>query len=281
MSREELVELSILEAAGLLDEVDSTLLNRLFHAAPPALQAEVRALQASIASSPTLLADDEPHAELGARCVMRIKDEMAADHAALAPIATIGPRRPVPVSAADQVIELVELRASNHAMRTDALRWSRAAVMWRAASVVIGALLLVSLYYNLASNLYSVRIGQLALDANAREELARVLGTSYREFAEGGCLVRGMSAAQVGFSGAATAYVNRRTGEALVVAFGLPEEIPYTVRIVADNGQATDVGLLRASNHTTLLRITNADGFQLAFGRLEIVDPSGAVILHS
>lgn len=281
VSREELIELAVLEAAGLLDEVDSTQLNRLFHAAAPVLQAEIRALQAAIAADPSLLSDESPGFELRGCTLTRIRDEMSAERAAHAPIATIGPRRPSAMTASEQAIELVELRAANHSARAESLRWNRSAVIWRAASIAVGALLLVSLYYNLASNLYSVRIGQLALDASVREELSRALGTSYREFAESGCLVRGLSAARVGFSGAATAYVNRRNGEALVLAFGLPEEIPYTVRIVGDTGEITEIGTIQSSGHTTVLRVTGADGYRLAFGRLEVVDPAGNVVLHS
>lgn len=281
VSREELMELAVLEAAGLLDDVDSSLLNRLFHAAPPSLQTEVRALQAAIAADSTMLSDEEPRIDLRGRVITRIRDEMSADQAALAPIATIGPRRASSMSSTEQVIELVELRAAQHATRAESMRWNRAAVMWRAASVVVGALLLVSLYYNLASNLTSVRIGQLALDASTREELTRMLGTSYREFAEGNCHVRGFAAERVGFSGAATVHVNRRTGDALVVAFGLPEEIEYTVRLVNDDGTATEVGSIKSAGHTTVLRVVGGDGLRLAFNRIEIVDPAGNVVLHS
>ncbi len=281
VSREELLELAVLEAAGALDEVDGARLNRLFHAAPVALQAEIRAVQAAMVTDPSFLSTEEPVDTLRDRTLTRIRDEISADHAALAPIATIGPRRPSVLSPAEQIVELVELRAANNSVREEASRWNRTAVMWRAAAIVAGALLIVSVYYNLASNQYSARIGQLALDAMAREELSRALGPTYREFAEGGCLVRGLSAARTGFSGAGIAYVNKRSGEALLVAFGLPEEIRYTVRLVGDDGQTTDIGSVQASSHATVLRIVGANSFQLAFGRLELVDPSGAVVLRS
>lgn len=281
VSREELLELAILEAMGTLDEVDSATLNRLFHEAPPALQSEIRALQASISSDQSLLPDEAPAADLRPRVITRVRDEIAADQAALAPLATIGPRRSGNSEATEQLIELVQLRAAHASARADAARWSRTSVMWRAASIAVGAMLLVSLYYNIASNQYAVRIGQLALDANAREELSRALGSSYRDFAEGGCLVRGMSAARPGFSGAATVYVNRRSGEALIVTFGLPEEIRYGVRAVREDGQVFDLGTITPSGHHASLRISNVDSFQLAFARLEIVDPSGVVVLRT
>jgi len=281
MSHEELVELAILEAMGVLDEVDSAALNRLFHSQTVAVQSEIRALQASIAADPSLLSNEVPRAELRGLSLTRVRDEMAADHAALAPLATIGPRRGGSADTTEQLIELVQLRAAHSSVQGEASRWNRTAVLWRAASIMVGALLMVSLYYNLASNQYSVRIGQLALDANAREELARALGSSYRDFAEGGCLVRGLSAARPGFSGSVTAYVNRRSGDAMIIAFGLPEEIRYSVRAVSEDGSVTELGTIVPSSHHTVLRLSGADSFQLAFARLEVVDPSGMVVLRT
>lgn len=282
VSREELLELAWLEAMGLLDEVDGDRLNRLFHAASAAVQNEIRALQAKVVTEAALLADEVPDARLKGLAVTRIKDEQTAEQAALAPIASIGPRRTLTGSGAhQQAIEIIQLRAEYEVARGESSRWSRSAVLWRAASIVVGAMLLVSLYYNLASNHYAVRISQLALDANAREALIRELGPGYRDFAEGASLVRGLSSDLRGFSGAAAVYVNGRSGNSMVVAFGLREEARYTVRVIAEDGRAIELGSLVPSGHATLLRIDRNDGGQLAFARWEIVDASGEVVLHS
>jgi len=282
ISREELLELARLEAHGALDEVDSERLNRLFHLASAVLQSEIRALQASICADEVLLSDEEPATRLRGVTLMRVRDENTAEQAALAPIASIGPRRPgLHGLNPEREIELVELRVGIESTRQDATRWNRTAVMWRAASIVLGALLLVSLYYNLASNFYAVRIGQLALDANARETLMREIGPTYRDFTDAGCLVRGLASSERGFSGSATVYVNRRSGEAMVVAFGLPEEARFTVRVIGDDGVVTEFGTLTASGHATVLRLEGGDASQLAFARWEIVDQSGVVVLRT
>lgn len=282
VSRDQLLELARLEALGVLEEVDSDRLNRLFHVASAALQTEVRALQASICSDESLLSEEEPPVRLRGVAIMRVRDECTAEQAALAPIASIGPRRGGAVgSNEDQAIELVRVRAAFESTRQDLARWNRTAVMWRAASIVAGALLIVSLYYNLASNLYAVRIGQMAMDSNARETLMREIGPTYRDFTDGASFVRGLASTERGFSGSATVYVNRRSGQAMIIAFGLPEEARFTVRLVNEDGTTADLGTLVSSGQATVLRVDSGDSYQMAYGRWEIVDQSGAVVLRT
>ncbi|MBX3356233.1 MAG: hypothetical protein KF724_11125 [Phycisphaeraceae bacterium] len=281
VSREELLDLAWLEAIGVLDEVDCDRMNRLFHAASTALQNEVRAVQASVVAELARHEEEEPAVNLRGTAITRVRDAMTAEQAALAPIASIGPRRGGASPDPDQAIEIVRLRAECESTRSDVSRWSRAAVIWRAASIVVGALLLVSLYYNLASNYYAVRIGQLALDANARDALIRELGPGYRDFVDAATMVRGLAATQRGFSGAATVYVNSRSNQSLVVVFGLREEARYTVRLVSDDGRAVNVGTIVPSGPVALLRVDGVDGMQLAFSRWEIVDSAGEVVLRT
>lgn len=283
VSREELLELAKFEAQGVLDEVDCERLNRLFHGATPVLQAEIRAVQASLCAEEMLLASDEPDTRLRAMALTRVRDEIAAEQAALAPVATIGPRHAVAVTGVtnpEQTIEIFRLRAACESARGDLARWNRTAIMWRAASFVLGALLVVSLYYHFAVSSSAVRIGQLALEANARDELIKELGPLYRDFVDSSSMVRGLSAKQRGFSGAASVFVNRSQHQSLIIAHGLPQEIRFTVRLVADDGTITEVGPMMASSATTVLRVDGADLLH-AFGRWEVVDASGAVILST
>jgi len=283
VSREELLELATFEAQGVLDEVDCERLNRLFHSATPALQSEIRAVQASLCADESLLSADGPETRLRAMALTRVRDEIAAEQAALAPVATIGPRHAVAVTGVtnpEQTIEIFRLRAACESARGDLTRWNRTAIMWRAASFVLGALLVVSLYYHFAVSSSAVRIGQLALEANARDELIKELGPLYRDFVDSGSMVRGLSANQRGYSGGATVYVNRSHNQSLIVAQGLPQEMRFTVRVVADDGTVTNVGTMVASGPTAVLRVDGADLLH-AFGRWEVVDASGAVILST
>lgn len=67
----------------------------------------------------------------------------------------------------------------------------------------------------------------------------------------------------------------------MIIAFGLPEEIRYSVRAVSEDGSVTELGTIVPSSHHTVLRLSGADSFQLAFARLEVVDPSGMVVLRT
>lgn len=283
VSREELLELAKFEAQGVLDEVDCERLNRLFHSATPALQSEIRAVQAVLCADETLHSAEEPDPRLRAMALTRVRDEIAAEQAALAPVATIGPRRAgagASVTNPEQTIEIVRLRAACESIRGDLGRWNRTAIMWRAASIMLAALLVVSLYYHFAVSASAVRIGQLALEANARDELMRELGPLYRDFVDGSSTVRGLAANQRGFSGSVNVFVNRTKNQSLIVAHGLPQEIRFTVRVVADDGTVTEVGPLMASGPTTVLRVDGAELLH-AFGRWEVVDASGAVVLST
>lgn len=282
VSREVLLELARLEALGVLDEVDGERLNRHFHLASAAIQAEIRAVQASICGDESLHSSEMPEARLRGTTLTRIRDEIAAEQAALAPIASIGPRRAgAGASSSEQAIEIVQLRATCETMRGEMARWSRTAVMWRAAAIVLCSLVAVVLYFALASNFYAVRIGQLALDANTREMLRRELGPTYRDFADGGSLVRGFAAVQRGFNGAASVYVHPRDGSAYLVALGLPQEVNYTVRLVGDDGTVTEVGSFTPSDHYATMRVDRKDTREMTFARWEIVDPAGNVVLRT
>ena len=282
MSREEMLELAQLDALGLLDEFESQAFNRYFHRATAALQEEIRALQAVIAADTSLLPAEEPVDTLGPRVVRAVKDSVAAEQAALAPIASIGPRRQFGAGHdAGQGMELMEARLVQQEARADAMRWTRSARTWRAASFVLGGLFLVSMYFNALTSRQAVVIGQLALNASTHRELARKIRARSGDLIENASVVRGMAPARGGVNGSATAYVDRR-GNAFVLALGLMEDAgPYTIRVVDEKGVATTVATFEVHQPVTAVRIDHADGMQLAFARLEILDATGAVVLRT
>ncbi|MFM8816768.1 MAG: hypothetical protein ACKOHI_02620, partial [Phycisphaerales bacterium] len=83
---------AMLDALGMLDEVDAAQFDRAFRDAPPSVQSELRALQAEVAADPAFLSasDEAPAADLKVRTLARVMTEVDRQEADFAPIAHIG-----------------------------------------------------------------------------------------------------------------------------------------------------------------------------------------------
>ena len=110
ITRDEMLELAIADAMGVLDTVDSTRFERAFAAAVPSLQAEVRAMQDRVVADRALLSDELPPASLRLRTLARVASAIEHERAAAAPIATIGPAR---VTRGMQGVRADEVRLEN------------------------------------------------------------------------------------------------------------------------------------------------------------------------
>jgi hypothetical protein len=77
MRLQELIELAILDAMGLLDEEERVLFESAFRAAAPAVQAQVRREQTRLSRIEMLLPDVAPPAGLRALVLKAVRDEMA------------------------------------------------------------------------------------------------------------------------------------------------------------------------------------------------------------
>lgn len=92
VDRDELLQLAELEARGLIEPAEELRLERLFAAASPSLQAEVRSMQERLALEPTLRSDEMPGESLRLRTLGRVAHAIEQEAAGAAPIAMIGPR---------------------------------------------------------------------------------------------------------------------------------------------------------------------------------------------
>ena len=110
ITRDEMLELAIADAMGVLDTVDSARFERAFAAAVPSLQAEVRAMQDRVVADRALLSDELPPASLRLKTLARVASAIEHERAAAAPIATIGPAR---VTRGMQGVRADEVRLEN------------------------------------------------------------------------------------------------------------------------------------------------------------------------
>lgn len=184
--REELIELAHADAIGVLDDVDSARFERAFQLATPSVQAEVRALQQRIASSPLFLADEKPAASLRLKTLARVASAIEDQAAAAQPIATIGTPR-----ADARALQSSQQVAGSQSSEGDVLLrelLERASLerrpthhMWRAAALFLFAALVVALYFQAEQRRISNRLMDL-VDRKLVDEAAHAIARETRQF---------------------------------------------------------------------------------------------------
>jgi hypothetical protein len=185
ISREELLELAVADAIGVLDEVDTARFERAFSSAVPSLQAEVRVAQDRVALDRMLLVDEQPPASLRLKTLARVAAAIELEAAGAAPIAMIGPARGHTAERASAVAGAVAGSDSSprefidHESREAIVReiLERSAMerrppqhLWRAAALFLFAALVVALYFHSEQRAISERMmnfvdGRLSADA--------------------------------------------------------------------------------------------------------------------
>ena len=185
ISREELLELAVADAIGVLDEVDTARFERAFSSAAPSLQAEVRVAQDRVALDRMLLVDEQPPASLRLKTLARVAAAIELEAAGAAPIAMIGPARGYTAERASAGASAVAGSDSSprevidHESREAIVReiLERSAMerrppqhLWRAAALFLFAALVVALYFHSEQRAISERMmnfvdGRMSADA--------------------------------------------------------------------------------------------------------------------
>ena len=183
ISREELLELAVADAIGVLDEVDTARFERAFSSAAPSLQAEVRVAQDRVALDRMLLVDEQPPASLRLKTLARVAAAIELEAAGAAPIAMIGPARGYTADRAVAGAVAVSYSSPrefiDHESREAIVReiLERSAMerrppqhLWRAAALFLFAALVVALYFHSEQRAISERMmnfvdGRMSADA--------------------------------------------------------------------------------------------------------------------
>ncbi|MFZ4751087.1 MAG: hypothetical protein ACOYMM_11365 [Phycisphaerales bacterium] len=230
MTRDELLELAIADAMGVLDEVDSARFERAFVAAAPSVQAEVRAMQDRVVADRALLSDELPPASLRLKTLARVASAIEEERAAAAPIATIGPARAARGGEAAQadlqreqlVREIIE-RSAHERRPTQHL--------WRAAALFLFAALAVALYFQMEQRRVSNRLMDLVDGKLVDDSMHAIARTT-----EGFDFARARELRVLDADGRdeklVHAYLDESSNRICVVAFGVAES-GSPVRVVA------------------------------------------------
>lgn len=282
----DLRSLAVLDAMGMLDEVDAAQFDRAFRDATPALQAELRALQASVAEDPAFRSTEEPPADLKVRTLARVMTAIDQQDEGLAPIAQIGrtasraARRPVrSIDAQELVAQAMEVAA----LRKDVERFARSSSAWRAAAIATIAALTVALVFQVTTSGFAMRISEFALGVASTQQIFDALDHPGALSRLETATVRRSAAAVAGSGeGSVVLAADEGAGRVLAVAIGVTPGREYVVRHVPEGGPAVELGRFTPQRGvwSAEFRVASADAARLASGTLEVLDASGAVVMR-
>jgi hypothetical protein len=271
---------AVLDALGLLDEVESAQFERAFHDAPPSVQADLRAVQAAVAVDPAFLADGEPSPDLRLKTLARVMTAVEQQEVQFAPIAHIGrtaaraERRPVRSIDAN---ELVEQAMELSALRKDVERFTRSSYYWRAAAIALTAALTVALVFEVTTSQLALRITQYALGSATPAQVFDSMDHpgALRAF-EKASFLRGIA----GAGGSATIATDLASKKSLMLAIGLDAGGKYVLEHRSETGFVTPLADFVAQRGIWGVEIDSGAEL-LKTGTLVLRDEAGNVVMTS
>ena len=291
IDRETLLDLASLEVLGLLDRETASSFREALDRAPERWREEVIERQAEWATDSRFLASAVPSDELRARTLAAVAREIHA--ASAVPVAVGGGTEslwiesapPQPMRSEESVSGPLRQIVEQLRIRQESERRSRTAPwLWRAASLILGAGLLVSAWFQIRMSERVTEIAELSMQRQTDEQIRALVGEGFERFLVPRCSVTGLAAAKEGGRGSATIYIHP-DGDGFLLALGLPSAAgPYELRAICCD---------EASNVESILSfepLEAASGFRLSADRLEslsggtrweIVDGRGEVVLRS
>lgn len=288
MTREELLELAPLDAFGLLDEVEAALFHRAFHRAPAAVQAEVIALQAELAEADHFLADEEPREILRRKVFLRLEEVIEESTDGLRPIAQIGGRAangpavrgPEPGTPAGDPVQLATFRSlMEEFSERNARAAARTTPFWRAAAIVLGTALVVSLYVLGQTTSHAKEFSELVITQGVENQIWSIV-PSLGKFAASGDRAYAMNPKDPNCVGlaSATILVDSARGQAVVAAFGLTRlgTGTFTCRAIDREGHVAEIARIEADRFLAGALGELPDSFKPV--RFELVGPDGNAV---
>ena len=281
--------LAVLDALGLLDDVDAAQFDRAFRDSPAALQAELRGVQAAVVSDPAFLATEEPSPELKLQTLTRVMTAVEQQESQFAPIALIGrmgSRGSRRVARSVDTTDLVEKAMELAVLRKDVERFTISSYYWRAASIALTAALTVALVFQLNNSSFALKVSEYALGNAAPKQIFESMqhpGALARF--EKATFLRGLSskdALATTASGTLTLAVDTNDGIVTLVAVGVKTG-KYTVRHRSDLNVITDIGQFTPVRGTwgAELIIASDTACLLNSGTIELVDSDGNIVMSS
>lgn len=275
MHRDELLELAALEAYGLLDDYESTLFNRSYHLASPAVKQEIMRLQEHLAADESLLPDETPPDHLREQILAAVND--AIEREVPGPIANIGRR-----SEYGSESPWMTRRESDREQPRHAVLGTTSAQFWRAASFMLGAGAVVLAYILFVTVQHNHVVTRLAIEQNTSEQIEQLIGPTSKDF------LFDASSRMIVFTAddptaeyRAMLFIREEAGDAFLVTDGLPAySDEQMLRLTVRDADGRNQTLARFKGKDTVagqrISVENlALGGEMTW---EIVGPNGTIL---
>lgn len=273
----------MLDAHGMLDEVDAARFSRGFAEATLQVQAEIVHIQEAAALDPAFMSDESPARSLRLRTIARVMH--AAEEATRpATIARIGREVPRHAQSHAQLGETRALADELESFRADAQAVRRAQIapvplhLWRAAALFFAAALAVTLWFNARQTDVIHSLADAARTGQFNEEVAKLgLGLGGYNFSGSTPVLLSATAAAPRATG--TLHLNAQLSTIVVLAFGLQEQSSIILRATDEAGNSHNLGTCVVRNGACAAQIAMVAAEE--FGQvLELVSPKGEVLLR-
>ena len=262
LTSNELAELAILDTYGLLHDADLLRFEQAFVGSPPDVQAEIRRIQAEIATDERLLPTCEPPAELKEQVLDRIRSAMALSTAGML------------VSDAESF--------PHPAMHQDAGdgKFLGSVWTWRMAALLLLGAVITLVATNTSSQRHVEQLNLEAMRLITAHEVEVALADQYRPFME---LMRTPEArhaylAAPGGEGLVRVSIDEASGRGFVLAMDLVgHDGPCQLKITAADGRQLASAELRTDRYLDAATI-ELDTTLLAGATLHLTDGLGRTI---
>ncbi len=224
----QLIELSVLDAYGLLETIEVDLFNKAFHEAPVAIQEEIIQLQESLALDDSLLPNELPSKALKKLVLDAVSNAADQEAKRLAPLALIGAR--------------FSASARDIPSSKQTLFWRTAAMVLLGVSVVL-AVLAVDAQHR-ASNMALIALNSETSDVltqNAGPGFSSFIGNPY-------CYIKQLEREQGNDPGYIRVAINERTGQGYIIAMDLKEDEEIIINGTTPDGKVIEIARLTADS---------------------------------
>ncbi|MDG2053869.1 MAG: hypothetical protein P8J86_04095 [Phycisphaerales bacterium] len=269
LTRTELLEVAAADALGLLDDFETEQFNRSFHNAPPAVQDEIKELQAEIVADTSLLPNIMPPEALRERVLEHLRKRILEENSELAPLATIG------------------RFGHNLATSSETTRVSRRNLVshdaWRGAAIIlVGVVVAISIYAYKTNDRTNALLADVALNLQTQDQLKSYLGNDLDSFvANPSCIQVAMYSVERNSRGMGHLWVNQRDNEVFLITLDLPSsDGEFTLSAILSDG--TELSNIVSFNSRPITGQRFAiDASQLVDATFMVTDATGNVVLSS
>ncbi len=273
VGRESLLDQASLQILGALDPAEEEAFLARLDAASPSLRREVIERQAGWAIDPLFRSSAPPPPGLRSKVIAAV---VAASEAPAHPVQ----RDRAVVSEASPAVALRTIIEQLKLQQEVAVRHRAAPWLWRAATLVLGAGLLVSAWFQVKMSEQVSSVAALALQRQTDSQLRELIGSGFDRFLSARTRVIGFA----GEGGSATLYLDPAIGDGFLLTLGLADSGgPFTLRAVDCCGDEGSRPVLTFDPQDAVagFRISAEQFEGLQGAKFEILTASGDVVLRT